>query len=201
LDDGWFVQGTIPGFQVFVDVVADAVLAMPSSLEQGPPDDSRPSITDFVVKACALALRQHPRANASYCDDNIELHSRINIDIAVALADSLVVPIMNADTKPLNPDRSRGLNPTTSRSSGRDHPSRPVKRNLYWFGIWGMFGATAVIPIINPFQGAILGVGGTPGVVSLADGEVPVQQWMALSLVCDHRILRGAGPARLLSGI
>jgi pyruvate dehydrogenase E2 component (dihydrolipoamide acetyltransferase) len=80
----------------------DAAIALRGGLKASANGEAVPSLNDLIVKACAIALRQHPRANGSYADGGFELHGRINIGVAVAGEDALVVPVvLDADTKSL----------------------------------------------------------------------------------------------------
>jgi pyruvate dehydrogenase E2 component (dihydrolipoyllysine-residue acetyltransferase) len=95
-------HATIPSFEVQTEAAMDAVLAMRASLKDVAGDDPVPSINDLLIKACALALRRHPRVNASYSDGSFVLHSRVNVGFAVAAEEALIVPtVHDADTKSL----------------------------------------------------------------------------------------------------
>ena len=92
---------SVPHFQVQTEVVMDAALALRAQLKAAAGDgDVVPSVNDLIVKATALALRRHPRANASFRDGAFELHGRVNVGVAVAAEDALVVPtVFDADRK------------------------------------------------------------------------------------------------------
>ena len=174
-------------------------MAMRAELAQGAGD--APSITDFVVRACALALREHPRANASYRAEYLEMHARINIGIAIDANDSLLVPtIIDADTKSLT-DIARESEVLQRRTRAEEITPAELAGGTFTVSNLGMLGVGAVTPIINPPQVAILGVGAIRRGVNLVDGELAVEHRMTLTLVCDHRVLYGAQAARLLSDI
>ncbi len=192
-------SATIPDFQVQAEVVMDAAVAMRAGIARG--GVKPPSLNDLIVKATALALRSHPRANASFRDGRFELYSRINIGIAVAAEDALVVPtIFDADQKSIGAiaEDSRGL-----AARVRDQTITPPELSGATFTVsnLGMYGTTAITPMINPPQVAILGVGSTRSVLARVDGEIVDRQLMTLTLSCDHRILHGAEAAQLLSDI
>jgi pyruvate dehydrogenase E2 component (dihydrolipoamide acetyltransferase) len=160
-----------------------------------------PSFNDMVIKACAIALREFPRANGAYRDGKWELYERVNVGIAVAARDALVVPtIFDADLKGLRQiaTESRAL-----ASRVRDQSITPPELSGATFTVsnLGMFGISNFHPIINSPQAAILGVGEIVATPVVTDGEVTVAQRMGVTLVCDHRILYGADGAEFLARI
>ena len=192
-------KATVPHFQVQTEVVLDGVLELRGQLRAQA--DRPPSINDFIVKAAALALREFPLANASYRDGRFELHDRINIGFAVATDDALVVPtVLDADWRSLGAiahetrrlaDAVRVNTITPSELSGATF----TVSNL------GMYGMTAITPVISVPQAAILGVGAARPVLARVDGEILDRQLMTLTLSCDHRILYGADAAQFLSRV
>lgn len=193
-------KATVPEFQVQTAVAMDAALAFRAQVKET--GERPPSVNDLIVKAAALALRAHPRANASYRDGRFELYSRVNVGIAVAGDDALVVPtIFDADRTSLGAiaAEARGLAERV-----RDGSITPAELSGATFTVsnLGMFGMTAITPVINAPQAAILGVGATRTVLARnADGEIVDRHEMTLTLSCDHRILYGADAARFLSAI
>ena len=132
-----------------------------------------PSFNDLIVKAAALALRRHPRANGSYRDGGFELHARVNVGIAVAAPDALVVPtVFDADQKSLGAiaAESRRLAERV-----RDGGITPPELSGATFTVsnLGMYGMTAITPVINAPQAAILGVGAgaPPSLARVARGD------------------------------
>jgi pyruvate dehydrogenase E2 component (dihydrolipoyllysine-residue acetyltransferase) len=160
-----------------------------------------PSFNDMVVKACALALREFPRANGAYRDGKIEEYSRVNVGIAVAAQDALVVPtIFDADTK--------GLRQIATESRGvaervREGTITPPELSGGTFSVsnLGMFGITSFSAVINPPQAAILAVGSIDEVPVVRDGEIVPGNRMSVNLACDHRVLYGADGARFLARV
>ena len=195
-------KATVPHFQVQTEARIDALIALRAELKAlGDRAQPVPSVTDLIVKACALALRAHPRANGSYRDGRFELHRAINIGIAVAAPDALVVPtIIDADQRSL---REIALESRQLARRVRDGTVTPPELSGATFTVsnLGMYGMTAITPVINPPQAAILGVGATRAVPALEDGQLVEQHLMTLTLSCDHRILYGADAARFLSDI
>jgi pyruvate dehydrogenase E2 component (dihydrolipoamide acetyltransferase) len=155
----------------------------------------------MVVKACALALRDLPRANGSYKDGRFELHERVNIGIAVAGDDALVVPtVFDADQKSLGEIArvTRAL-----AASARDGSVRPpdLSGGTFTVSNLGMFGVKAFTSIVNVPQAAILSVGAMEPRAVVRDGEIVARQTMTLTLTIDHRILYGADAAQFLARV
>jgi pyruvate dehydrogenase E2 component (dihydrolipoamide acetyltransferase) len=192
-------KATIPHFQVQTDVVMDDAIALRTQMKAV--TEAGPSLNDLVVKAAALALRTHPLANGSYRDGHFELHSRINVGIAVASQDALVVPtIFDADQKSLGAIAADARRLAQSVRDGTVTPPN-LAGATFTVSNLGMHGMTAINPVINQPQAAILGVGSLRHQLARVDGEIVEQQLMALTLSCDHRILYGANAAQFLSEI
>jgi pyruvate dehydrogenase E2 component (dihydrolipoamide acetyltransferase) len=192
-------KATIPHFQVTADAEMSAIAALRAQLKELP--GPAPSLNDFVVKAAALALREHPRVNGSYRDGRFELHGRVNIGVAVATDDGLVVPTVHqADTLSLS---AIAADVRRLAARVRDGAITPPELAGATFTVsnLGMFGMTAITPVINPPQAAILGVGAARPVLALVDGEVIEDQLMTMTVSADHRILNGADAARFLARV
>ena len=152
----------------------------------------------MVVKACAIALREFPRANGAYRDGKLELYSRVNVGVAVAAQDALVVPtVFDADRKGL-----RQIATETRALAGkvRDGTITPPELSGGTFTVsnLGMYGITNFHAVINPPQAAILAVGAITETPVVRDGELATAQLMGVTLACDHRILYGADGAEFL---
>ena len=195
-------KATIPHFQVQTNAQMDALIALRSELETlGVHAEPLPSINDFLVKACALALRLHPRANGSYHDGRFELHSRVNVGIAVAAEGALLVPtILDADQLGLRKIAGLSRQVAERVRAGTVTPSE-LSGATFTMSNLGMYGMTAVTPVINPPQAAILGIGAVRAVPALVDGQLVERHQLTLTLSCDHRILYGAEAARFLSDV
>jgi pyruvate dehydrogenase E2 component (dihydrolipoamide acetyltransferase) len=161
-----------------------------------------PSVNDLIVKACAIALRAHPHANGSYRDGRYVLHERVNVGVAVAADGALVVPtVFDADVKSLG-QVARETRRLAERV--RDGSVTPPELSGATFTVsnLGMFGMTAITPVINPPQAAILGVGVVRETLAREDdGAIVDRPLLTLTLSCDHRILYGADAARFLAAI
>jgi pyruvate dehydrogenase E2 component (dihydrolipoamide acetyltransferase) len=194
-------KATAPEFVLNADVDMEAAVELRKQLKAAAGDGPAPSFNDFVIKASALALRDFPRANGAYRDGRFELYGRVNVGVAVAAQDALVVPtVFDADRK------SIGQIARESRALGervRAGSITPPELSGGTFSVsnLGMFGISSFVPVINPPQAAILGVGAMEPTPVAQDGEVQIRTRMRLTLVCDHRILYGTDAAEFLSRI
>jgi len=160
-----------------------------------------PTFNDMVVKACALALREHPRVNASYRDGELRLHERINIGVAVATDEGLVVPtVFDAEQKSLGEIAQQAR---TLAQRVRDVTITPpeLAGGTFTVSNLGMYGVERFAAIINPPQVAILAVGSVQPRVVVRDEQALTRRTTTLTLVCDHRALYGADAARFLARV
>ncbi|HEX5762554.1 MAG TPA: dihydrolipoamide acetyltransferase family protein [Solirubrobacterales bacterium] len=160
-----------------------------------------PSFNDMVVKACALGLREHPRANGAYRDGRFELYSRVNVGVAVAAEDALVVPtVFDADRKGLRQiaEDSRALAQKVREGSITPPELSGATFTVSNLGMYGIVGFSAVI---NPPQAAILAVGAIEERPVVRDGQLSTAHLMQVDLACDHRILYGAPAAEFLARV
>jgi pyruvate dehydrogenase E2 component (dihydrolipoamide acetyltransferase) len=199
-------KATIPHFALQSEIDMEACVALRSELKRLGHADA-PTYNDMVVKACALALRELPQANSSYRDGRLQLHSRVNVGVAVAAdfaeptASALIVPtVFDADLKSLG-EIARETRALAARV--RDGSITPPELGGGTFTVsnLGMFGVTSFTAIINPPQAAILSVGSLQPSAVVRDGEIVARNKMAVTLACDHRILYGADAARFLARI
>ncbi len=194
-------KSTIPEFEVQTEVLADEVLSLRTRLRELAGEGPVPSINDVIVKACAIALRNHPRVNSSFLDGGVCLHQRISIGFAVARPGALIVPVVHdAEEKSLGVIAGE-----TRRLAGRVRSGEITPQELsgatFTISNLGMYGMTAIRPVINPPQVAILGVGASRDVVARVDGEIVERSLMTLTLSADHRVLYGADAAEFLSEV
>jgi pyruvate dehydrogenase E2 component (dihydrolipoamide acetyltransferase) len=189
---------TIPAFSVSADV--DMTLI--GELRRGAREerDDAPSLNDFVVKAAAQTLHDLPRFNASYVDGKVARYARVNVGIAVATEDALLVPVvLDADRKSLTEiaaDTRRLADAARRRALTPDdlHNGTFTVSNL------GMFGVRSFQAIIDPPQAAILAVGGIRRApVEGEEGAVVFRDLMTVTLSCDHRVVYGADGAQFLT--
>jgi pyruvate dehydrogenase E2 component (dihydrolipoamide acetyltransferase) len=197
-------KATIPHFQVQTEVEMSAALAFREELKAlaAGRDTPAPSFNDLIVKASALALRRFPRANGSYVDGGLVLHGAVNVGVAVAGEDALVVPVLHgADALTLGEVAARTRELAAAVRDGTVTPPQ-LSGGTFTVSNLGMYGMTAITPVVNPPQAAILGVGAIRDVLARdPDGAIVDRRLLTLTLSCDHRILYGADAARFLGAI
>ena len=194
-------KATAPDFVLTVEVDMEEAVALRKQLKAAAGDTPAPSFNDFVIKASALALRDFPRANGAYRDGKFELYSRVNVGVAVAGQDALVVPtVFDADTKSLGhiARESRALAERVR--AGAITPPE-LSSGTFTVSNLGMFGIKRFVAVINPPQAAILAVGALEPRPVVRDRKVEVRSMMELTISCDHRILYGADAAEFLAKI
>jgi pyruvate dehydrogenase E2 component (dihydrolipoamide acetyltransferase) len=194
-------KATAPDFTITVEVDMDAAVELRRQLKAAAGDDPAPSFNDFAIKAAALALREFPRANGAYRDGRFELSSRVNVGVAVAGQDALVVPtVFDADRKSLGAiaRESRAL---AERVRAGEITPPELSAGTFTISNLGMYGIRRFTPVINPPQAAILAVGELAPRPVVRDGELTIGNLLELTLVSDHRILYGADAAAFLSRI
>ena len=163
--------------------------------------DVVPSFNDMVVKASAIALREFPRAHGAYRDGRFELYSRINIGIAVAGQDALIVPtVFDADRKGLRQIASEARALAQRVRDGQITPPE-LSGGTFTVSNLGMFGIDSFAAVINTPQAGILSVGAITEQAVVRNGELTAAHMMSVTLACDHRILYGADGAEFLSRI
>jgi pyruvate dehydrogenase E2 component (dihydrolipoamide acetyltransferase) len=165
------------------------------------PSGITPSLNDFVVMACARALREQPRANSLYRDAAIEEFSRVNVGVAIAAADALVVAtVFDADRR-LLADIARTTKELATKV--RDGAITPPELAGATFTVsnLGMFGIDRFTAVINVPQAAILTVGAVSQRAVVRDGEIVARRTMTIKLCADHRILYGADAARFVARV
>jgi pyruvate dehydrogenase E2 component (dihydrolipoamide acetyltransferase) len=194
-------KATAPEFVLTVEVDMQEAVEFRKQLKAAAGDDPAPSFNDFVVKSSALALTEFPRANGAYRDGKFELYSRVNVGIAVAGQDALIVPtIFDADTKSLGRIAREARALAERVRAGQITPPE-LSSGTFSVSNLGMFGIKRFTAVINPPQAAILAVGEMSPRPVVRDGEIEVRPVMELTLSCDHRILYGADAAQFLGRI
>jgi pyruvate dehydrogenase E2 component (dihydrolipoamide acetyltransferase) len=157
--------------------------------------------TDLLVKLVAAALSQHPRVNASWKDGAIVQNAEINIGLAVAVDDGLVVPVIHrADTLRLSELASRREDVVARAQAGKLRPA-DIQGGGFTISNLGMYGVDAFNAIVNPPQAAILAVGRIADRVVAVNGQPAVRPTLVLTLSCDHRALDGARGAQFLGAL
>jgi pyruvate dehydrogenase E2 component (dihydrolipoamide acetyltransferase) len=196
-------KATVPHFAISTDVDMEGAVELRTQLKAAveKTGGAVPSYNDMVVKASAIALREFPRANGSYKDGRFELYSRINVGVAVAAQEALIVPtVFDADKKSLG-EIARDSRALAERVRAGAVTPPELSGGTFTVSNLGMFGVTEFTAVINPPQAAILAVGKMEPRAVVRDGEVVARNTMSLTLACDHRILYGADAAEFLARI
>jgi pyruvate dehydrogenase E2 component (dihydrolipoamide acetyltransferase) len=201
---------TIPHFYLLREVNATHLIAwrdevqerfaaqQPDAAQQGA---SKITYTDLLVKVVAAALRQHPRLNASWQNDALLLHLDINVGLAVAVEDGLVVPVLHqADMLGLRRLAALRTQLVAKANAGRLAPA-DLSGGTFTISNLGMYGVDAFSAIVNPPQAAILAVSRIAERVVPLQGQPAVQPMLTLSLSCDHRAVDGARAAQFLQTV
>jgi pyruvate dehydrogenase E2 component (dihydrolipoamide acetyltransferase) len=197
-------KATIPHFYLSMEIdMTEAVKLRARLKEVAAEGQAVPTFNDMVVKACARSLRDFPRANGAYRDGHIEQYSRVNVGVAVAARDALVVPtIFDADVKSLGEIAARSRELAAKVREGQITPPE-LSGGTFTVSNLGMFGISNFSAVINPPQAAILAVGALEpkAVVDRDTRRVAVRDMMGVTLACDHRILYGADGAQFLGRV
>jgi pyruvate dehydrogenase E2 component (dihydrolipoamide acetyltransferase) len=193
-------KGPVPHFYVTTEVAMDRGWRLRQELNalDGQP---KVTVTDMVVKACALALRRHPGVNASFQGQAIRVHHRAHIGIAVALDQGLITPVLrDADVKPLGRIAAEARD-LAERSRAGKLRAQEISGATFSVSNLGMFDVEEFSAIINPPEGAILAVGSVREQPVVVGGQVTVGRRMKLTISCDHRVMDGAMGARFLQDV
>ena len=187
---------TAPHFYLTLSINMDKAVASRAKLNEISP--VKISFNDMVIKACALALKKHPKINSSWLGDKIRINHHVNIGIAVAVDEGLLVPVIRfTDTKSLSQISSEVK---TFAQKAKDKKLQPSdwEGNTFTISNLGMFGIDEFTAIINPPDACILAVGGIQQVPVVKNGQIVPGNVMKVSLSCDHRVVDGASGAAFL---
>ena len=193
---------TAPHFYLTIDLAMERVVAARKQINALAEEQGRPKISfnDFITRACAAALRQHPEVNASYMADEGEIrrHTGIHIGVAVAIDQGLVTPVIrNADKKGLA-DLAEETRALAARARERKLQPDEMAGSTFTTSNLGMFGIEDFTAIINPPNACILAIGAIRDEPVVRDGEIVPGQRMKVTLSCDHRVVDGATGAKFL---
>jgi pyruvate dehydrogenase E2 component (dihydrolipoamide acetyltransferase) len=161
-------------------------------------DGVRPTVTDVLTKACAVALVRHPGVNALWAEDAIELHPHANVGLAVAIDGGLVVPVIHqAERRPIAEIAAARKDVVSRAREGRLR-QEDLAGGTFTISNLGMYGVETFIAVLNPPQAAILATGAIKDTVVVEDDEWEVRPLLSMTLTCDHRALDGATAAEFL---
>ncbi|NCT93987.1 MAG: pyruvate dehydrogenase complex dihydrolipoamide acetyltransferase [Chitinophagaceae bacterium] len=187
---------TAPHFYLTMTIDMDAAVAARGKINETAP--VKISFNDMVLKAAALALKQHPKVNSSWLGDTIRINHHINIGVAVAVDEGLLVPVVRfADGKSLS---QIGTEVKTFAQKAKDKKLQPSdwEGSTFTISNLGMYGIDQFTAIINPPDACILAVGGIAQVPVVKNGQVVPGNIMKVTLSCDHRVVDGATGAAFL---
>ncbi len=193
-------KGPVPHFYVTAEIAMDRALELREELNtlEGHP---KVSITDMVIKACALALTRHPGVNASFQGETIRVHHRAHIGIAVALEEGLITPVLrDCDRKSLTQIAVEGRD-LVERARARRLRAQEISGATFSVSNLGMFDVDEFSAIINPPEGAILAVGAVVQKPVVEGDRLGIGRRMRVTLSCDHRVMDGAMGARFLQDL
>lgn len=193
---------TVPHFYVTMDIDMGAAMALRSQLNALLPEEDKISVNDLIQKACAVALRQFPKLNASWSPEGTRIHNQVNIGHAVARENGLLTAVVrDVDKKPLTQIARETRELVGRAREGRMKPDEMVG-GTFTISNLGMFEVDDFIAIINPPQAAILAVGAVQKVpVVNAEGQIVAGQRMKATLSADHRVTDGAAAARFMQAM
>ena len=185
-----------PHFYLTMAINMDAaVAARPKLNKEGQP---KISFNDLVIKAVAVALKKHPAVNSSWLGDKIRINHHVNIGVAVAVEDGLLVPVVRfADTKPLTVI-SQEVKTFAKKAKDKKLQPSDWEGNTFTVSNLGMFGIDQFTGIINSPDSCILAVGGISQEPIVKDGQIVVGNIMKVTLSCDHRVVDGASGSAFL---
>lgn len=196
-------KATVPEFTVTVEARVDQAVSMRQQLKDSVPGAEKVTMTDFLVRACALALRKFPEVNTSWVDGRFQRKRSVNIGLAVAPSQGmgLLVPVVHdADTKDIVQ-----ISIESRQVIERARSGRPGEHDLtgatFSISNLGMFGVDEFTAIINPPEAAILAVGAIKDAAVVDDGKVVVGKVMRMTLTVDHRVFYGATAAQFMAEV
>jgi pyruvate dehydrogenase E2 component (dihydrolipoamide acetyltransferase) len=164
-------------------------------------DSQRVSFNDLVVKACAMALKKHPKVNASWMESKIRIHHDVHVGVAVAVDDGLLVPVIrHTDHKTLTEIHGEVVELAERARKKRLQPEE-MQGSTFTISNLGMFGIEEFTAIINPPDACILAVGAIVEKPVVRNGAITTAHMMKVTLSCDHRVVDGATGSQYLNTV
>ncbi|WP_433629312.1 2-oxo acid dehydrogenase subunit E2 [Chryseobacterium cucumeris] len=185
-----------PHYYLMVEINMDKAIEARKEINSLP--DTKISFNDMIIKATAIALRKHPQVNSSWAGDKIIHRGNINIGVAVAIPDGLVVPVLKNTDQMTYTQISASVKDMASRAKNKGLKANEMEGSTFSISNLGMFGIETFTSIINQPNSAILSVGAIIEKPIVKDGQIVVGNTMKLSLACDHRVVDGATGAQFL---
>jgi pyruvate dehydrogenase E2 component (dihydrolipoamide acetyltransferase) len=188
----------IPHFAVTAEIDMSEAVRLKAALEKNGTFAVPVTYTHLVLKATACALTRHPRLNASYRDGALEVHAEVNLGMAVAVEDGLIVPVLRrADERSLADLAAEARRLVALTTQGR-FASEDLSGGTFTVSNMGMLDIEAFTAVINPPQAAILAIGSIKPRAVVRDGAVVAAHTMFITVSCDHRIIDGVMAGRFL---
>jgi pyruvate dehydrogenase E2 component (dihydrolipoamide acetyltransferase) len=185
-----------PHYYLMVEINMDKAIEARKEINSLP--DTKISFNDMIIKATAVALRKHPQVNSSWAGDKIIHRGNINVGVAVAIPDGLVVPVLKNTDQMNYTQISAAVKDMASRAKSKGLKANEMEGSTFSISNLGMFGIETFTSIINQPNSAILSVGAIIEKPIVKDGQIVVGNIMKLSLACDHRVVDGATGAQFL---
>ncbi|REG90472.1 pyruvate dehydrogenase complex dihydrolipoamide acetyltransferase [Flavobacterium aquicola] len=187
---------TAPHYNLVIEVTMDEAMQSRAAINTVP--DTKVSFNDMVIKACALALKKHPKINSQWKEDAIIINHHVNIGVAVAVEDGLVVPVLRFTDAMSLSQIGASVRDLAGRAKNKKLGPAEMEGSTFTVSNLGMFGITEFNSIINQPNSAILSVGAIVEKPVVKNGQIVVGNTMMLSLACDHRTIDGATGAQFL---
>ncbi|OXA79971.1 pyruvate dehydrogenase E2 component (dihydrolipoamide acetyltransferase) [Flavobacterium aquidurense] len=187
---------TAPHYNLVIEVSMDDAMAARATINTVP--DTKVSFNDMVIKACALALKKHPKINSQWKEDAIIINHHVNIGVAVAVEDGLVVPVLKFTDAMSLSQIGASVRDLAGRAKNKKLGPQEMEGSTFTVSNLGMFGITEFNSIINQPNSAILSVGAIVEKPVVKNGQIVAGNTMMLSLACDHRTIDGATGAQFL---
>ncbi|WGD35228.1 pyruvate dehydrogenase complex dihydrolipoamide acetyltransferase [Olleya sp. YS] len=187
---------TAPHYYLNVEFDMDNAIAFRTQYNSIP--DTKISFNDMIVKACALALRQHPQVNSQWFDDKMKLNNHVHIGVAVAVEDGLLVPVVKFANEQSLPQIGAAVKDFAGRARNKKLSLDEMEGSTFTISNLGMFGIESFTSIINQPNSAILSVGAIVQKPVVKNGQIVPGNTMKLTLACDHRTVDGATGAQFL---
>jgi pyruvate dehydrogenase E2 component (dihydrolipoamide acetyltransferase) len=187
---------TAPHYNLVIEVSMDEAMQARTTINTVP--DTKVSFNDMIIKACALALKKHPKINSQWKEDAIIINHHVNIGVAVAVEDGLVVPVLKFTDAMSLSQIGASVRDLAGRAKNKKLGPQEMEGSTFTVSNLGMFGITEFNSIINQPNSAILSVGAIVEKPVVKNGQIVVGNTMMLSLACDHRTIDGATGAQFL---
>lgn len=194
---------TVPHFYLIREVNASRLIEWRSRVVSKIEKQSgvKPTYTDLLVKMISYTLREHPRVNASWANGNIKINQDVNVGIAVAIEDGLIVPVIHHADKASIGEIAARRKDIVDRAQTRKIRPADISDGTFTLSNLGMYNVDVFNAIVNTPQAAILAVGRIAERVVAVDGQPAVRSMMTVSLSCDHRVVDGARAAQFLDDL